>query len=348
MGIKRLAILGVVIAAVVSGFIFSRGKGAETKLRICTWSNYFPDSVLETFTKQTGIPVEISYMSSNEELFAKMKAGATGYDIIQPSDYMVRQLVQAKMLQPLDHKSLSNLTHLDPFYSNLPYDPNMGHSVPLTWGTTGISVNTTKVKIPDSGVTWKWFLEEADLRRGSLLDDMREVFASFFLSRGLSINLKDEPSLKLAKSEISRVKARILMFTSEPKALLQKEEIYVAQIFSTDGVALQASNPAIQYFIPKEGATLWTDNFAVPVSSRQTARAHAFIDFFLNPDNALVVVEANHLATPNKAVKARLSAEELNNPNQYPPPATMKRLQLLEDLGEQMNFVSRMWTELKS
>ena len=348
MGTKRLVVLGVFLVAVVGGLMLFRGKSADATLRVCAWSNYFPDATLEAFTKKTGIKVELSFMSSNEELFAKMKAGATGYDIIQPSDYMVRQLVNLKMVQPLDHKKLTNLGHLDPFYKHLPYDPGMGHSVPLTWGTTGIAINTAKVKVPDTGVTWKWLLESSDLRHTSLLDDMREVFAGVFLSRGLSINEKSSKELAAARDEISRVKGEILMFTSEPKALLQKEELYVAQIYSTDGVALQAANPAIQYFIPKEGATLWTDNFAVPAASDKSDAAHAFIDFFLDPDNALILVETNHLATPNATVKARLKPEELNNPNQYPPPAVMERLQFLDDLGETLNLVSRMWTELKS
>jgi len=348
MGNKRLVVLGLVLAGIVGSLILLRGKTEDDILRVCTWSNYFPDSTLERFTKETGIKVELSFMSSNEELFAKMKAGASGYDIIQPSDYMVRQLVNLNMIQPLEHKKLTHLQHLDPFYRNLPYDPGMTHSVPLTWGTTGISVNTSKVKIPAEGVTWKWMLKMADGRHTSLLDDMREVFAGVFLSRGLAINEKSERELASAKAEIGRVKSQILMFTSEPKALLQKEELYVAQIYSTDGVALQASNPAIRYFIPKEGATLWTDNFAVPAASQKAGAAHAFIDFFLNPDNAMVLVETNHLATPNSTVKARLNPAELNNPNQYPPADVMKRLQFLEDLGDTLNVVSRMWTELKS
>ncbi len=348
MGNKRIVVLGVALVVFVALLIQLRGKGEDATLRLCTWSNYFPESTLQEFTKQTGIKVEISYMSSNEELFAKMKAGATGYDIIQPSDYMVRQLVRLGMVQALDHKKLSNLGNLDAFYQNLPYDPGMAHSVPLTWGTTGIAVNTAKVKVPETGVTWKWLLETADARHTSLLDDMREVFATVFLSRGLTINEKDSAALESAKTEVSRVKAHILMFNSEPKALLQKEELYVAHIYSTDGVALQASQPSIRYYIPQEGATLWTDNFAIPTGSTKAGSAHAFIDFLLNPDNALVLVETNHLATPNRLVKARLKAEELKDPNQYPPPEVMKRLHFLEDLGDTMNVVSRMWTELKS
>lgn len=336
------------MAAIVGGLLLFRGKGEDATLRVCTWSNYLPDATLAEFTKQTGIKVEISYMSSNEELFAKMKAGASGYDIIQPSDYMVRQMVRLDMLQSLDHKRLPNTSHLEEFYRNLPYDPNMGHSVPLTWGTTGVSVNTAKVKLPAEGVTWKWLLLLADASHTSLLDDMREVFAAVFLSRGLSINEKAESQLHSAKTEIAKVKSQILMFNSEPKPLLQKEEVYVAHIFSTDGIALQAATPAIQYFIPKEGATLWTDNLAIPTTSKKAAAAHAFMDFLLNPDNALAFVEANHLATPNKTVKARLKPADRNDPNQYPPPSVMERLQFLDDLGDTMNLVSRMWTELKS
>ena len=348
MGTKKLVIIAVAVIVGVIAIFFVKPNPADTPLRVFTWSNYYPEEALQDFTKQTGIKVELSYVSSNEELFAKFKAGATGFDIIQPSDYMVRNMSRLAMLAPIDHRQLANLHYLDPYFQNLAYDPGLKYSVPFTWGTTGIAVNTDKVKIPADGVGWKLLYETADARHTSLLDDMREVFGGILYWKGLSINSSDVKVLEQARGTIGSLKSKILMFSSEPKPLLLRGELNIVQIFSTDGVAAQAENPSIKYFIPKEGATLWTDNFAIPSTSQRITDAHTFINFFLNPDNALKVSVQNHLATPNKATKAKLPASERDNPHQYPPKSMMDKLQMIEDLGDILPVINRMWTELKS
>lgn len=350
MGTKRLAIfLGVL--AVIIGAIFvlkPTGTSKPEPLRIFTWSNYYPEEMLKDFTAKTGIPLELSYFSSNEELFAKFKAGATGYDVIQPSDYMIRQMAKADMLAPMDHSKLTNLNNIEDFYLNPPYDPGLKHSVPFTFGTTGIAVNTAKVKVPEEGVSWKLLFETGDLKHTSVLDDMREVFAGVLLLRGKPLNTKDPISLEAAKNDLTKVKAKILMFSSEPRPLLLKEETTVAHIFSVDAVQAAVENPNIKYFIPLEGATIWTDNFAIPKSSQRVAEAHAFINYFLDADNAAKIAVTNHLALPNKTAKPKLPPEHLDNPGYYPSEEARKRLEFLDDPGEQLNLINRMWNELKS
>lgn len=355
MGAKKITGL-VALFAIVLGGIFvlgragSRGASApkETVLRVYTWSNYFPDEVIQEFTKRTGLKVEFTYMSSNEELLAKLKAGASGFDIIQPSDYMVRQMIRIGMLTPLDKTKLSNLTHLEDEWKDLPYDPGGKFTVPFTWGTTGIAVNTEKVKVPADGVSWKLLLESPDPKHTSALDDMREVFAAVLKSRGRSINETDPKILDEARKDIGELKNRILMFNSEPKAFVLKEELTISHIFSCDAAQAHKENPKVQFFIPKEGGTRWTDNFAIPATSQNVAGAHQFINFVLDPDIALSIVREKLLATPNKTARAKLSQDEKSDPAVYPSPEVLQRMQYLDDLGETLQVVSRMWTELKS
>jgi spermidine/putrescine transport system substrate-binding protein len=349
MGTKRIAIIaGALVFVIVMLFSFKPQNAENAPLRFCTWSNYYPEELLKEFTKQTGIRLEISYISSNEELFAKFKAGATGFDIIQPSDYMVRQMAKLDMLLTIDHRLLPNLNHLDDFYKHLPYDPELKFSVPFTFGTTGLAINTEHITIPAEGVTWKMLFESPDLRHTSLLDDMREVFGAAFLYRGRSLNSSDKPALEAAKADIAAIKKKILMFSSEPRALLVSGELNIAQAFSFDGVLAGRDNPKIKFFIPKEGGTLWTDNFAIPKASKKVNEAHTLINFFLEPQNAVKISLENHLATPNKSVRDMLPPEQKNDPNLYPPPEVMKRLHLLDDAGESLLPMNRMWTDLKS
>ncbi|NDC24466.1 MAG: spermidine/putrescine ABC transporter substrate-binding protein, partial [Proteobacteria bacterium] len=259
MGTQRIAILFLGLALVIGGILFLRGKVAHTNtLRICTWSNYFPEESLRDFTDKTGIRVELTYISSNEELFAKLKAGATGFDIIQPSDYISSRLIALSMLAPIDPRLLPNLHHLDPYYFSLPYDPGLKYTVPFTFGTTGIAVNTSKVSVPEGQLSWSFLLDSPDAGHTSLLDDMREVFSAVLFFKGLSPNSRDLASLQNVKSDISKVRDRVLMFTSEPKPLLLKQELTVAHIFSVDAIQAHRENPDIKFFIPKEGGIIWT------------------------------------------------------------------------------------------
>jgi len=349
MGLKRIVVLVVFLGLATTGLIYLRSRNTTPpRLRVSTWSNYFPESVIQDFTAKTGIRVELSYISSNEELFAKLKAGATGFDIVQPSDYMVRQMKSLSMLSKLDLSLLSNISHLDNYYRNLPYDPGNEFSIPFTWGTSGIAVNTAHVEIPKEGVSWSTLLNSGYPRQTSLLDDMREVFAGVLFLNHLSPNSREFQSLELAKKQIFQIKDRVLMFTSEPKPLLIKEEIFIAHIYSSDAVQAHALNPKIQFFIPKEGGIIWTDNFAIPASSQHKLQAHAFINYFLSPENALATVRQSHLATPNKTVKLMLSKGEKDDPNIYPPPEVFNKLFFLEDIGNVLPIMNRMWTELKS
>jgi len=349
MGTQRIASLFLSLFFIVGGILFLRSKVAETNsLRVCTWSNYFPELSLEEFTKETGIKVELTYISSNEELFAKLKAGASGFDIIQPSDYITRRLIALSMLAPLDKRLLPHLHHIDPYYFDLPYDPGLRYSVPFTFGTTGIAVNTRKVNITSKDLSWDFLLRSPDPHHTSLLDDMRESFAAILFSKGLSPNTRDLATLQEAKEGLAESKESILMFTSEPRALLLKGELNISHAYSVDAIQARRDNPDIHFFIPKEGGIIWTDNFAIPKTSPRPEEAHQFINFFLDPDNNLKIVEQNWLATPNKTAKAMLPDKIRNDPQLYPDRETLKKLVFLEELGPALQKLSRLWTELKS
>jgi spermidine/putrescine transport system substrate-binding protein len=349
MGTQRIVSLFLALVCVIGGIIFLRSKVSQTNtLRVCTWSNYFPEKSLEEFTAKTGIRVELTYISSNEELFAKLKAGATGFDIIQPSDYITRRLIALSMLAPLEPRLLTNLHHIDPYFFKLSYDPNLKYSVPFTFGTTGIAVNTSKVPVDTQAISWSFLFDSKDPKHTSLLDDMREVFAAVLFLKGISPNTRDLASLEDSKGTISQAKNRVLMFTSEPKALLLKGELSISHMYSVDAIQAARVNPHIKFFIPREGGIIWTDNFAIPASSTRIEEAHQFINFFLEPEQNLKIVEENWLATPNKTAKAMLPESVQKNPQLYPPAEVVKTLSFLEELGDTLPRISRMWTELKS
>ncbi|MGL5099532.1 MAG: ABC transporter substrate-binding protein, partial [Fusobacteriaceae bacterium] len=89
-------------------------KKEEKNLYIYTWADFIPKSVYQEFEKETGIKIIEDIYSSNEEMFAKLKAGAKGYDIIMPSTDYVEILNNEGMIEHLDKSKISTLGNIDP------------------------------------------------------------------------------------------------------------------------------------------------------------------------------------------------------------------------------------------
>ena len=341
-------------------------------LRICAWSNYLPEEVLADFHKQTGIRVELSFISSNEELFAKLRAGATGFDLIQPSDYMSRQMIRLGMLRELDHSRLGNLTNLMPEARNAAWDPGLKYTVPFSWGTTGLVVNAAKVSLAELASSsasslppgegrqapgWELLFESPDPHHTSLLDDMREVFSAMLIWKGTSPNLDAKHTiadasnslqiLETARGGLQTVREKILMFTSEPRQYLVRSELNIAHAYSMDALQAGAEKPDFHYFIPRQGAVRWADNFAIPASARHLDEAYRFLDFILEAKVASHLALRGRFSTQNQKAWDLLPDSEKNNPALYPDPATLARLHYLEDLGDALPVMNRMWAELK-
>ena len=124
---------------------------AAEELNLFAWSEYVPQSVLDGFTKETGIQVNYETYASNEEMLAKLLSGAASYDLIQPSEYTIEALVKENQLQKLDHSKIPNLKNIGKQYYGFPHDPKLEYSVPYMQGTVGIVINTAKVKDPVTG-----------------------------------------------------------------------------------------------------------------------------------------------------------------------------------------------------
>ena len=333
-----------------AGFWFARksSDSAQPVLRICAWSNYLPQNVLDQFQKQTGIRVELSFVSSNEELFAKLKAGATGFDIIRPSDYMSRQMIRLGMLRELDHGQLKNLGNLMEDVRSPAWDPGLKYTVPFSWGTTGLVINTTMVPLAPGEIPgWGMLFESPDPKRTSLLDDMREVFSAMLIWKGSTPNERNSQKLEDALTGLRNIRENILMFTSEPRQYLARSELNISHAYSMDALQASEVKPEFKYFIPREGAVRWADNFAIPTSAKHVSEAYRFIDFILDAKVASELALKGHFSTQNQPAWELLPETEKNNQVLYPDQATKARLYYLEDLGESLVIMNRMWAELK-
>lgn len=324
------------------------GASSSRVVNLAIWSNYVSPELLAEFEKKTGIKVQISNYSSNEELVAKLQAGASGYDVAVPTDYMVFAMIKLGLIQPLDFSQLPNFKHVDPQFLKKNYDPENKFSVPYDWGTTGIAVNRTLYKGQIKG--WKDLFNNPELAgKFTLLDDVRETIGAALKAQGYSLNSKNPEELKKAKELLFKVRGKVKGFTSEPMMPLVNGETAVAHAYLGDALqARRQTGGKIEYIIPEEGGTFYIDTLVVPKGATHVKEAHEFINFLLLPESNVATVKAVMVAPANKDTRALLPPELKNDPSLFPSPAVMSKREMMEDLGDATALWDRIWTEVKA
>ena len=316
-------------------------------LHLYTWADYISPDVVRKFEKQNGCKVVIDTFDSNESMFAKFKAGATGYDIVVPTAYMI-QIMQAQgMLAPIDHAKVPNIGNIDPAVLEKVVDKKMEHSVPYTFAYATIAVRKDKVK--DAEASWAMFDRSSLAGRMTLLDDMREGIGAALKFLGHSINTRDEAQLAAARDVLIRWKKNIARFDNEGyKAGIDSAEFYLVHGYSGDLFQVQMENPKVDILIPKEGVTIGCDEMVIPKTAKETALAHAFINFLLDPGIAAENMEWMGYYCPNKPALEKVSAEFLKNPAITIPPDLQAKCEIIEDLGPDLAKYTKVWDEVKA
>lgn len=338
------------LAMVLAGFaLLGCGKKQEEKvLNIFIWSAYLPDSVLEKFTARTGIKVNYDTYDANEALEAKLQSGVADYDIVVPSDYMVKRLIAQSLIQKIDHAKLTNFGNLDPRFLNKGFDPDNGHSIPYFWGTTGLGYNKANVTEPVE--SWGVVFDEKHKGRILMLDDMRECFAVALKYLGKSLNEKDPEVLRQAAELLKKQKELVKTYNSGDFAnILASGDVDLAHGYNGQIAEVVANEPEkLAYIVPKEGGTFWMDNVCIPAKSRNAANAYTFINFILEPEIAAEIVNGVSYAGANAAAKPFIDKAILEDTAIYPPDEIISRCEFLEDIGEAVTVMDQYWTEIKA
>ena len=254
-------------------------------LHLFTWSDYTEETAAKEFEKKFGIKIVTDTFGSNEELLAKMQGGASGYDIVVPSDYMVSIMIKQGLLSEIDPSKLPNLAMVYKHLKGLYYDPDNKYSVPYLWGTTGIGYNADLMHAPPD--SWQALFSAEFKGKISLLNDEREVFAMALRLQRLPMNSTDPLEVASAKTRLMTQKPLVKTYTSENyDQLLVSGEVAMAHGWSGTVLRAAAEKPSIRFIIPKEGGTIWQDNFCVLKTSTHKAEAMVFINYLLEPEVA--------------------------------------------------------------
>ena len=315
----------------------------KQQLFIYNWTYYTPDSVIEKFEKEYNVKVVYDEFASNEDMFAKLMAGGSGYDIVFPSGDYVSIMIQQNMLERIDHAKLSNMGNIDPaILAKATFDPQMEYSVPYYYGAAGVVVNTARV--PDFEQSWSIFSREDLRHRMTMLDDMREVMGDALVYLGYSVNTANPAEIIEARDLINNSwKPNLVKFDAEAFGKgYANGDFWVVQGYAEVVFEEIIDNPQLMkdtfYFVPKEGGPAYLDSMCILKSSKNIALAHLFIDFIHRPeiyaefaDTFGFPATVNIPARPLKTGDAWYSEEDLIN------------TELKDDLGPTLDLYNDAW-----
>lgn len=342
-------------------------QAQQNEVRVYNWSDYVDPTVLEAFTKETGIKVIYDTFDQMETVETKLLAGKTGYDLVVVTASFLPRHIPLKLYQPLDKAKLDNLKHMWPEITArlAKYDPGNVYAANYMWGTTGIGYNVAKVKqrlgadaVVDS---WSIVFDPAKLARLKdcgvhVLDATEEMFPAALRYLGLDPDSKKEADLKKAAELLGKIRPFIRKFhSSEYINALANGDICLAVGYSGDVLqarkrAKEAKNGVdVAYSIPKEGAIMWFDSFVIPADAGNKAAAYTFMEYLNRPEVAAKNSNFIQYASGNLAAQAQVAPEILKDPGIYPPPAVLERLYTITPYDDKtQKAVNRLWTRVKS
>jgi spermidine/putrescine transport system substrate-binding protein len=326
----------------------SSPKASNGELNIFVWTEYVPESVVKDFEKETGIQVNISTYSSNEDMLSKVKSETEGaYDIVQPTDYMVEQMISQGMLQELDKEKLTNYKNISEAYLDPSYDPGNVYSVPYLGGAGAIAVNTDV--ITDEITSYADLFKPEYKESLVVLDDFRAVIGIAAKSIGYSMSETDTAVLEKVKEQVLTLKDNIKLYDSDsPKSALISGDCSLAFCWSAEIALAMEENPAIEIVYPSEGPFLFLDNWCVTKGAKNYDNAMQFIDYMLKAETGKAVGEEFPYLNPNEAAVALLGDDFINNPAKNPPSEALKNGEYVKNIStDTISIYDEIWTELK-
>lgn len=339
MAVCLLAVLFAGCAAPAGG----SSPGGEVNLFI--WTQYIPDTVLKQFKDETGITVNVSTFSSNEDMLAKVKASNEGiYDIVVPSDYMVKMMISQGMLAELSKDSLTNLTNIGPQYLNQSYDPGNAYSVPYMGGVAALAVNKSKV---GEDITSCSQIFDAKYKSSIvMLNDFRADIGMVAKSMGYSLNETDTATLDKIREKLMELKPNVKALDSDsPKSLMISGETTIGYMWNAEVALSMRGNQDIKIVYPEEGCYMFMDNLCILKGAKNSDNAVKFVNFLLRSDVSKLISQEFPYLNPNVEAIKLLGDEYVANPAINIPADVIAKGEYVQDVGGALEQYNMIWTE---
>ncbi len=343
---KKISTIVLTIVLISTVLMVTGCKKNDGKtLYLFNWTYYTPESVLKLFEQEYGVTVKVDSYASNEEMFAKLKAGATGYDVVVPSQDYVSIMIAEGMLREIDHSKLTNKGNISPMImEKATYDPVMKYSVPYYMGAAGIAVNTSKVTSYDK--SWNIFARTDLSQRMCMMDDMREVIGDALAYLGKSVNTLDDAELQAAQDLIvNEWKPNLVKFDAEGFGKSFKSgDFWVVQGYAEAvyGEVPEEEWNTIDFFIPSEGGPMYIDSMCILKDAKNYDLAMEFINFIHRPEiYAKFLDEFRFPATVNPAAEAYTTKTPMYKAEE------MSNCEIKEDLGAGLEKYNEIWQKIR-
>ena len=359
MTAMKLSLSAALVALMTCGAV-----AQEKVVNVYNWSDYIDDSILEDFTKETGIKVVYDVFDSNEILETKLLAGGSGYDVVVPSGHFLVRQIEAGVFQKLDKSKLPNLSNMWDVITErtAAYDPGNEYSVNYMWGTTGLGYNVDKVKAAlgiETVDSWDVLFKPENAAKLKdcgiyVLDQLQDIIPAAMHYLGIDPNARDAESFAKAEELLLSIRPYVRKFhSSEYINALANGDICLAvgwsgDVFQARDRAAEAGQGVkVEYSIPKEGAEMWFDQMAIPTDAPHPEEALAFINYMMKPEVAAKASNYVYYANGNKASQPLIEKDVIDDPAIYPDDATMAKLYTVQPYGpKEQRTATRLWTKI--
>lgn len=350
---KKVVAVALVAVICIGGFYAYSGSSAahSEQVIVYNWGEYMDPEVIEQFTKETGIEVIYDEFETNETMYPKVEAGAVAYDLVCPSDYMIKRMLDNDLLAKINFDNVPNIKNIGKTYleQSQEFDPTNEYSVPYTWGTVGILYNKKKVKEPVDSWSILWDSKYKD--QILMQDSVRDAFAVALKSLGYSLNSTDEKELEEAKALLIEQKPLVQAYViDQVRDKMIGNEAAIGVIYSGEAIYTQRENPDLEYVIPKEGSNIWFDSWVIPKNAPNKENAEKFLNFLCRPDIALKNFEYITYSTPNEAARKLIEDDDIRNSKiAFPDISSLKNCETFQFLGDDADALyNQLWREVKS
>jgi spermidine/putrescine-binding protein len=339
-----------------SGFVCpepeSQIEVTSKELNIFVWTEYIPTEWKECYELVYGVSINHDEYSSNEEMYAKLSAGGSTYDLVQPTDYIIGLMIRQGLLQKLDQAKLP-MANYDPNYLDLEFDPGNVYTVPYMAGNDAIIYNADAVANPPASYADLWRPEYAG--RLVMLDDSRVIIGMTLLTLGYDVNTTDPAQLEEAKNKLSELVPGVKLFDSDsPKTALIAGDVDLGVTWTGEAFTANQENPAFTYVYPTEGAIFWQDNWAIPTGASHLDAVYAWISYTSQGNLFYLMLRDFPYVVPNKAALdfAKANATDLydaymGSPVTNVPQEAIAAGHAVEDVGDATPLYDQIWTEIK-
>lgn len=323
---------------------YARFKGQGISINVYNWGEYISDGaddsldVNQAFEELTGIKVNYTFYATNEELYAKLRAGGSSYDVVIPSDYMIGRMAEEDMLETLDKANIPNLKHIDPALLDQDYDPGNAYSVPYTWGTVVLIYNTELVSADTDVETWDLLWNEKYKGNILMFNNPRDAYGIALKKLGFDINPENQEQIDKATALLKAQKPVVQAYVmDEIFDKMGAGEAAIAPYYAGDAITMMDENPALAAAVPREGTNIFVDGMCIPKGAKQREAAEMYINFMCEPAVGAANCEYIGYSTPNLAALELLDEEITANPIAYPPDEVLAKADYFVPLDNDLN-----------